>query len=233
MQVLGLVPARAGSRRLPGKNVALLGGRTLVRRTLETALAARRLAAVALSSDDPRALAEAEALPAVIAVRRPAELASDTAASFDVVAHARGEVERVLAKRFDAVALLQCTSPFTAPEDIDGAIELMQRTGAGSVLSVAEADMAYHPTKLRRLVGDRLIPLSGSGKLVPSHELDTFWVSNGSVYLARADTLEAGSLTSDDVRGLPMPRRRSHDIDTVEDLEYARFLEHTGNTAGG
>lgn len=224
MRVLGLVPAREGSRRLPNKNLALLGGRTLVRRALDTALAARRLGAVALSSDDPRALAEAEALPRVIVVRRPSELASDTASSFSVVEHARGEVERGLGERFDAVALLQCTSPFTAQQDVDGAIELMERTGAGSVLTVCEADMAYHPTKLRRLDGDRLVPVAGTGELIPSHQLEPLWVNNGSVYLSRAETLAAGSLVSDDVRAFPMPRERSHDIDTAEDLDYARYL---------
>ncbi|MGI8660840.1 MAG: cytidylyltransferase domain-containing protein [Thermoleophilaceae bacterium] len=224
MQVLGLVPARKGSRRLPGKNLALLGGRTLVRRALETALSADRLTAVALSSDDPAAIAEAEGLLGVIVVRRPAELASNISPSLAVVEHARHEIERRLDTRFDAVALLQCTSPFTAPKDIDAAIELMQHSGAGSVLTVAEADMAYHPTKLRRLDGDRLMPFSGTGELVPSHQLEPLWVNNGSVYLSRAATIDAGSLLSADVRGLAMPRRRSHDIDTTEDLEYARFL---------
>ncbi|MEJ7784297.1 MAG: acylneuraminate cytidylyltransferase family protein [Solirubrobacteraceae bacterium] len=224
MRVLGLVPARGGSRRLPGKNLAYLGGRTLVRRALETALAARRLTAVGLSSDDPAILREADGLPSVLTLERPAELASDVARSFDVVVDARRAAERLLETRFDAVALLQCTSPFTEPADIDGAVELMERTRAGSVLTVTEADMAYHPTKLRRLNGDRLVPYAGAGELIPSHELETFWVNTGSVYLSSSDALAAGSLVTSDVRGLQMPRRRSHDIDTAEDLEYARFL---------
>jgi len=179
---------------------------------------------VALSSADTEILREADGLPSVVVVDRPPELASDTARSFDVVVHGRAAAERAVGTSFDAVALLQCTSPFTEPGDVDGAVELMERTGAGSVLTVTEADMAYHPTKLRRFDGDRLLPYLGSGELIPSHELEAFWVNTGSVYLSSADALAGGSLVSDDARGLRMPRHRAHDIDTPEDLDYARFL---------
>ena len=115
MRVLAVVPARGGSRRVPGKNLAVLGGRTLVRRALDTTLAAGCFATVVLSSDDPAILAEADALPAVVRLARPPELATDTARSYDVVRHAVDTLEARGAGSFDAVAIVQCTSPFTAP----------------------------------------------------------------------------------------------------------------------
>ena len=129
--LLGLVPARGGSTRVPRKNLAPLGGRTLVRRALETALAAGCFETVALSSDDDEILAEADGLD-VVALERPPELATDTAPGAGVRAATRSSE----LGEFDALAIVQCTSPFTAPEDVAGAVELLERTGAESVVSV-------------------------------------------------------------------------------------------------
>jgi CMP-N,N'-diacetyllegionaminic acid synthase len=221
MRVLGLVPARGGSTRVPRKNLAVLGGKTLVRRALETALAAGCFDVVALSSDDDEILAEGAGLD-VVALRRPAELATATARASEVVRHALAELEPDEA-RFEAVAIVQCTSPFTAPEDIAATVELLERTGAGSAVSVVRVDAALHPAKLKRLEGDRLLPYLVSDGLTPSHELPPLWVRNGSVYAFRRDVAEAG-LEADDVRGYEMPPERSFDIDTPRDLAFAEFL---------
>src|SRR5437867_10217739 len=92
MRVLVLVPARGGSSRVPRKNLAVLGGRTLVRRALETALAAGCFERVALSSDDDEILAEANGLD-VVALPRPAELATETSRAGDVALHALEELD--------------------------------------------------------------------------------------------------------------------------------------------
>jgi N-acylneuraminate cytidylyltransferase len=225
MRVLGLVPARGGSARLPGKNLARLGGRTLVRRALETALAAGCFDAVALSSDDEAILAEADGLDVVV-LRRPPELASDTSLAADFALHALrvfDDRERPL----DAIAIVQCTSPFTAPEDVSGAVELLERTGAESVVTVARVAAGRHPLKLKRLEGDRLLPYLEDDRLTPSHELEPLWARNGSVYAFRRDVVERG-LEAEDVRGYEMPSERSFDIDTPEDLAFAEFLVARG-----
>lgn len=218
MRVLGLVPARGGSRRVKNKNLAVLEGRTLVRRALETSIAAGCFATVALSSEDPAILAEADGLP-VERVERPSELATDTALSYDVVVHAL----RVLGD-FDAVAVVQCTSPFTAAEDLAGTVALLERTGADSAVSVSEVESGLHPWKLKRLEGDRLLPFLQDDDMKPSHELPPLWIRNGSIYVSRRSVIDGGRLVSDDVRGYPMPPERSLDIDTERDLEFARFL---------
>jgi CMP-N,N'-diacetyllegionaminic acid synthase len=221
VRTLGLVPARGGSRRVPRKNLADVGGKTLVRRALETALAARCFEIVALSSDDDEILAQAEGL-AVAVLRRPPELATSRARAADVVRHALGELE-VGDSPFDAVAVVQATSPFTAPSDIAGTVDLLRRTGAGSAVSVVRLEAALHPAKLKRLDGDRLIPFFEDDRLSPSHELPPVWVRNGSVYVfSRA--VAVGDLEADDVRGYEMPHERSLDIDTPRDLEIARYL---------
>ena len=221
MRVLGLVPARGGSTRVPRKNLAVLGGRTLVRRALETTLAAGCFERVALSSDDDEILAEAEGLD-VVAIRRPAELANETSRARDFALHALQELDDPAAP-IEAMAIIQCTSPFTAPEDVAGAVKLLDRTGAESVVTVSVAEAAHHPLKMKRLQGDRLLPYLEDDRLTPSHELERLWVRNGSVYAFRRDVVERG-LEAEDVRGYEMPPERSFDIDTSRDLALAELL---------
>ena len=224
MRVLGLIPARGGSRRVERKNLAEIGGRTLVRRALETALASRCLEAVALSSEDAEILAEADGLEGVARIERPAELAGDGSLAIDVVQHALAALD----ESYDAVAVIQATSPFTLPEDVCGCVELLERTGAGSAVTVAPVDHAIHPLKLKRLEGDRLVPWLEDDRMAPAGALPGLWARNGSVYAATVATIEAGSLASDDVRGHPMPRERSVDVNDALDLEFARFMASRG-----
>jgi CMP-N,N'-diacetyllegionaminic acid synthase len=222
MRVLGLIPARGGSRRIVRKNLALLGGKTLVRRALETALEARCFGLVVLSSEDPEILAEAEGLD-VVRIERPPELASDTALAYDVVMQALAAVEAGR-EAFDAVGIVQCTSPFTAPADLKGVVDLLAASGAGSAVTVSRLESALHPLKLKRLEGDRLLPLFADDEMTPSHELQPVWVRNGSAYVTRREVLEGGRLIADDVRGYEMPAERSLDIDTPRDLALARLI---------
>jgi CMP-N,N'-diacetyllegionaminic acid synthase len=224
VRVLGLIPARGGSRRVERKNLARLGGKTLVRRALDTALAAGCFDTVSLSSDDPDVLAEADDLPAVIQVRRPCELAGDRALAYDAVVHTLEDLEAGGRGPFEAVAIIQCTSPFTAPEDIAGAVEMLERTGAGSVVTVARVDVTAHPLKLKRMKGDRLRPFLEDDRMRASHELPPLWRRNGSVYVTRRPVIDAGETIAPDVRGYEMPQERSLDIDTPTDLAFAEFL---------
>lgn len=196
-----------------------------MRRALETALAAGCFELVALSSDDDEILAEAEGLD-VVALRRPDELASDTALARDVVLHALRELDDPH-RPFEAVTVVQCTSPFTAAEDIAATVTLLERTGAGAAASVVKLDAGKHPLKLKRLVGDRLLPYLEDDRLTPSHELPQLWMRNGSVFAFRRDVAEAG-LETEDVRGYEMPAERSFDIDTEQDLAFAEFLVERG-----
>ena len=227
MRTLAVVPARGGSRRVPRKNLLRLEGRTLVRRALETALEADCFERVALSSEDEEILAEAEGLD-VVQLRRPAELATDTARALDVVQHVLGELERD--ESFEAVAVVQATSPFTAAEDLAGAVELLESSGAESVVSVVRLEAAVHPLKLKLLAEDgRLVPYFADDALTPSHELPPVWVRNGSIYVSRRDVLDRGLLVSDgDVRGYEMPQERSYDVDTPRDAAFAQFLLERG-----
>lgn len=223
MRTLGLIPARGGSRRIPRKNLAELGGTTLVRRALQTAVDSGVLDLVVLSSEDEEILAQAEGLD-VVALRRPDELATDRASSYDVALHALRAVEAAGDGPFDALALMQCTTPFTAPEDVAGAVELLRAGGTGSVVTVARIPDPAHPLKLKLLDGNRLTPYLRDDELTPSHDLPELWSRNGAVYASRREVLEVGTLVAADALGYPMPEERSLDVNTPLELAFARFL---------
>lgn len=207
---------------MPRKNLQRLGGVTLVRRAVETTLAAGVFDVVALSSDDPEILAEARGTDAV-ALERPPGLAASDVPTFDVVAEALGTLERD--GRFAAVAVVQCTAPFTSPADLVGAVRLLHSTGAASVVSVVRVEPAQHPLKLKVMDGDRLRPYLADDAFRRGQDLPPLWVRNGSVYVSRRDVLDRGVLVdADDVRGYEMPPERSFDIDTPRDLAFAEFL---------
>ena len=205
---------------MPRKNLAVLDGQPLVRRALETALKAGCFTTVALSSEDPEILRQSDGLD-VVRIERPPELASETARTIDAVLHALETV----GGGFDAVGIVQCTSPFTAPKDLRGAVAMLKQTGAGSVVSVARVEAALHPLKLKVLDGDRLRPWLADDRMAPSHELPELWLRNGSIYLTRVDVLRRGEILDEaDQRAYVMPPERSHDIDTPADLAFAEYL---------
>lgn len=200
-----------------------IGEVTLVRRVLETTLASRCFAEIVLSSDDPEILAEADGL-AVTALERPAELAADGASSLDVVLHVLAEREPV-AGRFDSVAVLQATSPFTSVDDVR-AVQALVEEGAESVVTVSRVMGAVHPAKLKVLGADgRLVSYLADDGFARSQDLPPLWARNGSIYWSRREVLDTGALLSErDLRGVEMPAERSIDIDTPLDLAFAEFL---------
>jgi CMP-N-acetylneuraminic acid synthetase len=234
MSTLGIVPARAGSKRVVDKNLRELGGKPLVDWVIEAGLQARRIDRLVVSSDDERILSRARSRPDVLGIRRPAELATDTSPSIDYVRHALDVLERE-GPRYDTIVILQPSSPLTRSEDIDNTIALLEQSGADSAVSVVAVDHWIHPSKLKRLDGDRLLPyLEEERGRMAAHELPEVYVRNCSVYAARRDTIDRGLIVGEDCRGYPMPRERSVDINSEFDLAFARFLlEQTRNEAHG
>lgn len=224
MRTLGIVPARGGSQRIPRKNLQVVGGAPLVLRALRTALAATRLARVVVSSDDDEILGLVADLDPAASLRRPSELATSTAPAIGYVRHALAQVEDP-SRPYEAVAIIQPSSPFTRPEDIDGCLELLEATAADSVVTVVELDHAFHPSKMKSLDGDRLVPLlmEEQGRTM-AHELPPVYVRNGSVYACSRRAIDRGDLLGGDSRAVPMPRSRSLDLNSEFDLELARFL---------
>ena len=226
MTTLGIIPARGGSKRFPGKNLSLLAGKPLLQYSIESCLAANKLDRLVVSSDDEKILAIAEHIQLGISLRRPAHLAEDKSLVIDTIMDVLSSLEVAGEGPFDIVALVQCTSPLTLPIDIDGAInELSQHKKADSAATVMELEHHIHPAKLQKFTNGWLVPIPGIEiSMEPSYNLEKYYVRNGSVYVSRRRTLENGKTIGDACRGYLMPFERSVDINTHFDLEFAEFL---------
>jgi CMP-N,N'-diacetyllegionaminic acid synthase len=232
--VLGIIPARGQSKRLPRKNLCPLGGKPLLGWAIEAARQAGQLNRLIVSSDDDEILALARTYDEHLPLKRPVELAADDSPAIDYVRHALATLERESPARFDIVVILQATSPFTLSADIDATIELLLATGADTAVSVMRLDHAVHPVKLKTMSGDRLVPyLEEERGRMAAAELPEVFVRNCSVYATRRAVVESGRIIGDDCRGYVMPRERSVDINEPLDLELAEFmLSRQGSPAG-
>lgn len=214
-RVLALIPARGGSKGLPGKNIIRVGGRSLICWTIAAAKSARCVDRVVLSSDDEAIAACARNAGCDVPFRRPATLATDTAAMIDVVLHALDEVPG-----FDIVVLLQPTSPLRQAGDIDAACIALESGTAPACVSVSPVEQS--PYWMCRLAPNgRMVPLFDHESIATRRQdLPAVYALNGAVYAAETAWLRRTRtfVTSETVAHV-MPTERSIDIDTAADLE--------------
>jgi CMP-N,N'-diacetyllegionaminic acid synthase len=224
MQVLGIIPARGGSKGIPHKNLRTVGGRPLLAYTADAARASRRLSRVILSTDDPAIADAGRALGLEVPFMRPADLASDEAPMLPVLQHAvRAMAERGFGA--DAAVLLQPTSPLRRAEHIDRAIDLLETSGADSVVSVVEVPHQFNPVSVMRMEGERLTPFLDTPTVSRRQDKPRVYARNGPAVLAvRSTVLNAGSLYGLDVRPLLMTADESADLDTTADLDLIEVL---------
>lgn len=222
---LAVIPARGGSKRLPRKNVRLLGGKPLIAWAIEAAFSSGCFGRVLVSTDDREIADAAMSAGAWVPFMRPAELATDVASSVDVLVHALEWVRRAPPPDGFApavVALIQPTSPFLRPEQIREACRLLDTGGfttLGSMCAVRERPewmFEIDQTCHARPLDPQRLPL-------PSSRLPKLFRENGAIYLARSPWLESARSLYDLPRhgALVMPAEDSIDIDTAEDWEVA------------
>jgi CMP-N,N'-diacetyllegionaminic acid synthase len=224
MQPLGVIPARGGSKGVPGKNLRPLGGRPLLAYTADAALHARRLVRTILSTDDPAIAAAGRALGLDVPFMRPAALAADDTPMLPVLLHAVDEMSRN-GFTADTVVLLQPTSPLRTAAHVDAALDLLDATGADAVVTVVEVPHQFSPVSVMALDGERLRPYLPGPVVSRRQDKPRVFARNGPAVLAvRVATLKAGSLYGDDCRPLLMDAETSVDIDGPADFDYAEFL---------
>ena len=226
MRTLAIITARGGSKGIPKKNLALLLGRPLLAYTAEAALAARRVNRVILSTNDPEIAESGRRLGIDVPFLRPPELALDDTPHIPVLQHALGSVEATDGP-YDAVLTLQPTNPLRLPEDIDGAIALLEESKADSVISFA-AIGDKHPARMKELDPDGWVidpPFAEAFEGQPRQQLSKLYLRDGSIYLTRrAVLMEQNSLKGARCRAWIMPEERACNIDTPLDLFLAEQL---------
>lgn len=226
MRCLGIIPARGGSKSIPRKNLAPLGGRPLIAHTCEAARAAARLDRVILSTDDAEIAETVRALGVDVPFMRPASLAGDTVPMLEVLQQAVRALEARDGDRADVVVLLQPTSPLRRARHIDEAVALLEASGADSVVSVVEVPHQFTPGSVLKLDGERVVPYESGPMILRRQDKPRLYARNGPaiVVVRRQTLLETGTLYGPHTRPYPMTPEDSIDIDGPLDLEIAAFF---------
>jgi CMP-N,N'-diacetyllegionaminic acid synthase len=232
MGLLAFIPARAGSKSIPHKNITLINGKPLVQYTMEAALQSSGIDSIFVSTDDPAVVQIANGLGIEVPYQRPQRLAQDDTPMVDTVLHGLEWLRTNCGNRPEAVMLLQPTSPLRNADDIQGAINQFQKTDADSLVSVHE--MNEHPYECIRDKGRSWTYLAKSD--VPSYRRQdykkTFYYINGAMYLCRVAFLELKKtlIQEGETAVYIMPAERGIDVDTDYDLlRCEQFLEYDDN----
>jgi CMP-N,N'-diacetyllegionaminic acid synthase len=226
MQVLGIIPARGGSKGVPRKNLHSLLGKPLLWYTAQAALAATGLQQVVLSTDDEEIAAVGREFGLNVPFMRPAELAQDATPTLPVLQHAvRWFEER--GERYDAVCLLQPTAPLRTTQHINDCLDLFVQSNADCVVTLLPVPEKYNPHWVYFANAEGELRLStGEATPIPRRQqLPPAYHREGSIYITRRDVLmEQNSLYGERVVGHCLDPACSVNIDHWSDFERAEQL---------
>lgn len=230
-RILAVVPARSGSKGIPDKNMQLLAGRSLIALTGEVlnadacAWIDRRI----ISTDSARYAEEGRQHGLDAPFLRPPELSSDTAGAVETLCHAVLEMERIDCVTYEVILIVEPTCPFRQPEDINGAMDLLAQTDAGSAVTVSRVDTKFHPHKVLRVNDENVISFySEAGAGVKQRQsLEPLYYRNGACYaLTRACLMNERQIFTTSTRAHVVDRLLLN-IDEAEEMELARYYAET------
>lgn len=224
--VLGLIPARGGSKGVPRKNLRPLGGVPLVVRSIQTGLGCRSITDLCVSTDDEEIASVSSDAGAKVPFLRPAELATDEAPTLPTMQHALAEMEKLTGQTYDYLVLLEPTSPFRTENDVEGALSALRDSDADSIVGVTQL-ASHHPIFAKKIEDGVLVPF-----VMPEPEgtrrqdaKPPAYCRNGAIYVFRTErTTRRGRLYGDKVLPWVMPDERSVNIDREVDFLVAEGL---------
>lgn len=223
MKILGIIPARGGTKSVPGKNIKILAGKPLLQYTVDVAKQAKNISKLILSSDDNEIIKIAEQLNLEVPFKRPIELAKDDTPTLPVIQHA---LKFFMAKGiyFDAVCLLQVTSPFKTNEFIDQAIDKFIKSGADALVSVQQVPDEFNPHWTFKVNNEDNLELLTKEKQIISRrqDLPKVYHRDGVIYITKTNVLlEQNSLYGSKLSYIESPPHFNVNIDVMEDWKKA------------
>jgi len=225
MKILGLIPARGGSKGIPKKNIKLLGKLPLMEYTINSAKESKLLTEIVVSTDDQEIAIEAEIVGCKPPFIRPTEFAKDTSTSLEVVQHAISffESQNIF---FDAVCLLQPTNPFRPKGFIDKAIEKFIASKSDSLVSVLPIPQEFNPHWAFEENENGLLQIATGEKniITRRQELPKTFYRDGAVYITKTEVIKNGSLYGQSIAYIENNPQFHVNIDTMEDWEKAEKL---------
>ncbi|GGG99532.1 hypothetical protein GCM10011416_17330 [Polaribacter pacificus] len=226
MKILAIIPARGGSKGVPRKNIKLLNGKPLLEYTAKVALKSSLLSKVIVSTDDDEIISVAKKLELEVPFKRPIDLAADTSSSLSVILHALAYFESK-SIYFDAVCLLQVTSPFRTVEFLDAAIQKFINSDADSLVSVQEVPHEYNPHWTFELDKNQHLKIATGESTIISRrqDLPIAYHRDGSIYITKTNILkEQNSLFGNKIAHLVSPKEFYVNIDTMDDWSKAEVM---------
>jgi len=226
LKILGIIPARGGSKGIPGKNIKSLAGKPLIAYTVESIQESKLLTNAILSSDDEAIISIAKELGLKVPFIRPAELASDHSPTLPVILHAL-DFFSSQGEYFDAVCLLQTTTPFRTKGMIDLAIKKMIETDADALVSVLPVPHEYNPHWIFEPDASGWLKIAtGEEKIIPRRpELPATYFRDGAIYITKTSVLlKNESLYGQKLTFILGDQARYVNLDTLEDWRKAELL---------
>ncbi|MEX0997212.1 MAG: acylneuraminate cytidylyltransferase family protein [Flavobacteriaceae bacterium] len=220
--MIAIIPARAGSKGLPGKNIKLLNGKPLIAYTIEAAQKSKNISRVIVSTDDNNIAEISKKFGAEVPFLRPDHLASDTALSIDVYEYTVKRLELEENISIESFIVLQPTSPLRTSQNIDDALKLFSQKNAFSVISYCQE---HHPISWHKHIdkSGKIVPIF-EDKLLNRQEIKPTYFPNGAIYILNKQVFQTRSYYGENSFAYLMQRRNSVDIDTLDDFEWAEFL---------
>lgn len=229
MKILGIIPARGGSKGIPGKNIKFLAGKPLLAYTAEAAKASELLSRVILSSDDPEIISVGKELEIEVPFNRPKELAGDATTSLEVIQHAVKFLKEQ-GEEYSAVCLLQPTTPFRYNGLIDEAIEKFESGDYDSLISVRKVPAEFNPHWIFEEKDGKLQIATGEENIISRRqELPKAYHRDGAVYITKTTVLlEQNSIFGKKIGYIDTTGSAYVNIDTPVDWDEAEKLVESG-----
>lgn len=222
MRTLAIIPARGGSKGIPGKNILPLAGKPLIAWTIKAAQAAKGITRCIVSSDDAEIISVAKQFGADVPFVRPSDLATDKASSVDVVLHALAWLEE-RGEYYDTVVLLQPTTPLRSSEDIENSLKFFAEKQAPACVSVCKT--FSHPFWEYTISDDfHLFPLLGEQNF-HRQDLPDVYLRNGAIYISTVKSLcRYNTFLLPETVAYVMPQEHSINIDNMLDFRLVETL---------
>jgi len=228
MKILGFIPARGGSKRIPNKNIAMLGGKPLIAHTIEAMKKSKYINRIVVSTDSPRIARVAKRYGAEVPFMRPKNISKSDSTELEFFDHALNWFEKFEKYEPDLIVMLFTTSPFRKVKSIDEAIERMiKNPQADSLKSVRLC--SEHPYKMWTIEKGYLKPFVETADFndhtLAYHLLPVVYIQNASIYITKPSTIKIkGSPTGDIIIPYVMSEDESFDINNPLDLKIAGKL---------
>ena len=225
--VIAIIPARGGSKGLPGKNIKPLCGKPLIAWSIEAGIASHYIDEVMVTTDSEAIADVAREFGASVPFIRPAELASDTATSMDVIRHALNFYNNKLHKKFDYTVLLEPTSPLRLSDDIDKAIvQLLENAEAKAVVGVCKTESQNPAFLVKKNANNFLVGYENADmKILRRQDIGEVYFFEGSIYVSDTTTLlTKNTFYHENTLGFEFPKWQSLEIDDLEDFIMVEAL---------